>query len=344
MAIKGRKLKMISANPIIIASKRGILMKFFLTILLSLLLASCIPVPGPIPPTTTIPKSTAISTPIFGFTSTPLPTNTPFLASDPVLVGAGDIAHCASDGDEATASLLDAIPGTVFTTGDNVYRSGTPEEFANCYDPSWGRHKARTYPSPGNHDYGTAGAAGYYAYFGPMAGEPGKGYYSYDLGEWHIIVLNSNIPVEPGSPQDLWLREDLAAHPVACTLAYWHHPRFSSGSVHGSNRRMQPLWEALYQFGADVVLAGHEHNYERFAPQTPQGDADPSRGIRQFVVGTGGRSYYSFETPITNSEVSNGDAHGVLKLTLHSGAYSWEFIPVAGETFTDSGTAPCVTP
>jgi hypothetical protein len=277
-----------------------------------------------------------------GVTIFPGLTNTPLPGSDPILVGAGDIAHCGSDGDEATASLLDSIPGTVFTTGDNVYRSGTPEEFANCYDPSWGRHKNRTYPSPGNHDYGFPDAAGYFDYFGPAAGEAGKGYYSYNLGEWHIIVLNSNLSVDAGSPQEQWLRSDLAAHPVQCALAYWHHPRFSSGSLHGSNHRMQPLWQALYDFGADVVLGGHEHNYERFAPQDPQGNADPIRGIRQFVVGTGGRSYYSFGNPIANSEVRSGDAHGVLKLTLHPGSYSWAFIPVAGETFTDSGTATCV--
>jgi acid phosphatase type 7 len=267
-------------------------------------------------------------------------TSTP--VSDAVLVGAGDIADCSSQGDEATAALLDGISGTVFTTGDNVYPDGSVAEFANCYDPTWGRHKARTYPSPGNHDHHTADAAGYFDYFGSRAGEFGKGYYSYDLGAWHIIVLNSNISVEAGSPQEQWLRTDLAAHPVACTLAYWHHPRFSSGVVHGSNTSMHPLWQALYDYGADVVLAGHEHNYERFAPQDPQGVVDPTRGIRQFVVGSGGRSHYAFGNPIANSEVRNDNTYGVLKLTLHANSYSWEFIPEAGKTFTDSGTAPCV--
>jgi hypothetical protein len=262
--------------------------------------------------------------------------------NDPVFVGAGDIAACSSDGDEATASLLDTISGTIFTTGDNVYASGTAEEFANCYAPSWGRHKGRTRPSAGNHDYGTAGAAGYFGYFGSMAGEPGKGYYSYDLGAWHIIVLNSNISVETGSPQEGWLRADLAAHPVVCTLAYWHHPRFSSGTVHGSDASLQPLWQALYDSGADVVLVGHEHNYERFAPQDPSGLADPTRGIRQFVIGTGGRSHYPFGIPIANSEVRNSDTDGVLKLTLHPTSYTWEFIPEAGKSFRDSGDAACV--
>lgn len=312
-------------------------MKFLNIILIGLLLVGCTPAP--------IEATTSTSTPV-------VPTNIPTLTStvtplpepDPVLVGGGDIAHCKSEGDEITANLLDGIPGTVFTTGDNVYPDGAPEEFANCYDPTWGRHKERTYPSPGNHDYHTENAAGYFNYFGSRAGEPDKGYYSYDLGTWHVIVLNSNLSVKPSSPQDEWLREDLAAHPVTCTLAYWHHPRFSSGSVHGSNESMQPLWDALYEYGADVVLVGHEHNYERFAPQDPQGVADPARGIRQFVIGSGGRSHYEFGTPIANSEVRNSNTAGLLKLTLHSGSYSWEFIPEPGKIFTDSGNAPCVTP
>ena len=275
-------------------------------------------------------------------TETSTPSTTPPPVGDPVLVGAGDIARCNSNGDEATANLLDGIPGTVFTTGDNVYPDGTAAEFANCYDPTWGRHKARTYPSPGNHDYHTADAAGYFDYFGSAAGDPAKGFYSYDLGAWHIVVLNSNIPVDAGSPQEQWLRADLAAHPTACTAAYWHYPLFSSGVVHGSNAGMRPLWQALYDYGADIVLAGHEHNYERFAPQNPDGIADPTRGIRQFVVGSGGRSHYEFGPPIANSEVRNSDTYGVLKLALHSTGYDWEFIPQEGKTFTDSGSASCV--
>ena len=325
-------------------------MKFLHIILINLVLAGCMspteqttatPTPAASILTPT-PTSASSLTPTPSAAETSLPEGDP--NGDPVLVGSGDIAHCRSDGDEITASMLDDIPGTVFTTGDNVYRDGTAEEFANCYDPSWGRHKERTYPSPGNHDYHTADGAGYFDYFGSRAGEPGKGYYSYDLGEWHVIVLNSNLPVKAGSPQDQWLRENLAAHPVACTLAYWHHPRFSSGTVHGSNNSMQPLWDALYEYGADVVLVGHEHNYERFAPQDPQGISDPTRGIRQFVIGSGGRSHYVFGAPIANSEVRNGDTNGLLKLTLHSTSYSWEFIPEPGKTFTDSGDAPCMTP
>ncbi len=262
-----------------------------------------------------------------------------------VLVGAGDIASCTSTGDEATANLLDGIAGTVFTVGDNVYPNGTATEFANCYGPSWGRHKARTRPAPGNHDYNTTGAAGYYGYFGAAAGEPGKGYYSYELGAWHIVAINSNCAAVggcgAGSAQEQWLRQDLAAHPQACTLAYWHHPLFTSDSSHGNATSMRPIWQALYDHGADVVLAGHAHNYERFAPQDPNGVADPARGIRQFVVGTGGASLRRFGAIKPNSEVRNADTYGVLKLTLHPTSYQWEFVPEAGKIFTDSGSAAC---
>lgn len=265
--------------------------------------------------------------------------------STAVLVGAGDIASCVSDGDEATASLLDAIGGVVFTLGDNAYKSGTPIEFAACYDPSWGRHKSRTRPAPGNHDYLWPGASGYFDYFGDAAGDSAKGYYSYNLGSWHIIVLNSNCSkiggCGPGSPQERWLRADLAAHPATCTLAYWHHPRFSSGR-HGSNTTLEPFWQVLYEHHADVVMAGHDHVYERFAPQTPNGEPDPARGIRQFVVGTGGDRHYKFDGPaIANSEVRNDDTHGVLKLTLYPASYEWQFIPISGGKFTDSGTGRC---
>ena len=257
-----------------------------------------------------------------------------------VLVGAGDIADCGSSGAEATAALLDAIPGTVFTAGDNAYSSGTASEYANCYDPTWGRHKARTRPAPGNHEYNTSDAAPYYAYFGANAGPSGRGYYSYDLGDWHLISLNSNIDMSAGSAQELWLRADLAATTKTCVLAYWHHPRFSSGS-HGSSTESQPLWQALYDYNADVVVVGHDHNYQRFAPQTPSGAPDPVRGMREFVAGTGGRSHYSFSTPIANTEAYNTDTWGVLKLTLDAASYSWEFIPITGGTYRDSGTGAC---
>jgi len=265
---------------------------------------------------------------------------------DPVLVGAGDIASCSSSGDEATATLLDGIAGTVVTLGDNVYDNGTSTEYTNCYGPSWGRHKARTRPSPGNHEYNTTNATGYYGYFGSTAGDPTKGYYSYDLGNWHIVVLNSNlscavISCAAGSPQEQWLRGDLAANTKPCTLAYWHHPRFNSGASHGNDIDVAPFWDALYEFNADVILNGHEHVYERFAPQTPAAVADPVRGIRQFTVGTGGRSHYTFGAIQPNSEMRDGNTYGVLKLTLHANSYDWQFVPVAGSTFNDSGTGSC---
>ncbi len=269
----------------------------------------------------------------------------PAEGADPVLVGAGDIAECDNPGGEATARLLDRISGTVFTLGDNVYESGSPTEFHKCYEPSWGRHKTRMRPSPGNHDYGTPGARDYFAYFGPAAGDPSKGYYSYDLGTWHIVVINSNCSevggCDAGSPQVQWLRADLSAHRAPCTLAYWHHPRFSSGKWHGSSDEMKPIWQILYDADADVVLSAHEHNYERFAPQDPSGVADSVRGIRQFIVGTGGKSHFPLGRGIANSEVRDDKTFGVLKLTLHAGSYDWEFLPETGETFTDSGSASC---
>ena len=261
---------------------------------------------------------------------------------DPVLVGAGDIASCSSKGDEATAALLDAIPGTVFTAGDNAYESGTASEFANCYDPSWGRHKARTRPSPGNHEYKTSKASGYFDYFGAAAGDRTKGYYSYDVGSWHVVVLNSNCSAiggcGVGSPQETWLRNDLEKSTARCTVAYWHHPLFTSGQ-YSYNPSVKPLWDALHADGAELVVVGHDHLYERFAPQTPAGVADPN-GIRQITVGTGGKSLYLFTTIQPNSEARSRNSAGVLKLTLHATGYSWEFLPVAG-LFVDAGSGFC---
>jgi hypothetical protein len=261
------------------------------------------------------------------------------------LLAAGDIASCACDGDEQTAALLDTLPGTVLTLGDTVYDDGTADEFRRCYRPSWGRFRDRTYPAPGNHDYETAGAGGYFGFFGPRAGQPGKGWYSFDLGRWHLIALNSNCEVvggcQPGSEQERWLRADLAAHPARCTLAFWHHPRFSSGTTHGSDPAVGGLWTALYEAGADVVLVGHEHNYERFAPLDPLGRVDPARGVREFVVGTGGRSHYPFGSPLPGSEARNSDSFGLLELRLRPTGYTWRFVPVQGSSFQDSGTGRC---
>ena len=266
-------------------------------------------------------------------------------ASGPaVLAGAGDIADCSRVSQEGTARVLDGIVGQVATFGDGAYPDGSLADYMNCFDPSWGRHKARTRPATGNHEYNhgqSAGAPGYYAYWGAAAGDSGIGYYSYTLGTWHIVVINSSLDMSAGSTQERWLRADLAAHPATCTLAYWHHPRFSSGG-NGSTVETQPIWQALYDFGAEVVLNGHDHDYERFAPQTPTGALDNTNGIREFVVGTGGNSLYSFDIPpIANSQIRSNVNYGVIKLTLWPTSYDWQFIPVAGGTFTDAGSASC---
>lgn len=267
----------------------------------------------------------------------PTPPNpTPPFAGPEVFVGAGDIALCGGN-QEATARQLDGIGGTVFTLGDNAYPSGTRDEFRNCYEPSWGRHKGRTRPVPGNHDYGSLNAAPYYEYFGANAGPAGLGYYSFDLGAWHIVALNSNIATGAGSAQAAWLAADLAASGARCTLAMWHHPLFTSGP-NGNNGYMRELYRMLYDAGAEIVLVGHDHMYERFAPQGPDGQLDAARGMRQFVVGTGGVPLYDFRAPQPNSEVRIR-AHGVMKLTLFGDRYDWEFLPVSGAG--DSGTSAC---
>ena len=266
------------------------------------------------------------------------------------LVGAGDIATCKHlDGAEATGKLIDQIPGTVFAAGDLAYEKGSPTEFKNCYEPTWGKFRDRTKPALGNHEYDGPTADGYFQYWGAQAGPEGKGFYSYDLGRWHIVVLNTNCGKKgmggcgKGSPQETWLREDLAKHPDACILAYGHHALFSSGLLkeHALHPLMRPLWQDLYAAHADLILAGHEHSYERFAPQDPDGKPDPAHGIREIVAGTGGRSQdpLGFATP--NSEVREWKTYGVLKLTLAPGKYTWEFIPVAGSTFHDSGSGVC---
>jgi hypothetical protein len=275
-------------------------------------------------------------------TSTPL---TPATAPDPgdqVLVGAGDIASCWWMGDNHTGRLIDSIPGTDFTLGDNVYQDGSAEQYDKCYGPVWGNALGRTMPSAGNHDEKTDGGTPYYDYFGDHAGPRGKGYYSYDLGTWHIVVFNSNSKekISAESEQIAWIRRDLEQHPyTTCILAYGHHPRFSSGE-RGVEARMKPLWDLLYEKGADVVLSGHEQYYERFKPQTRDGEVDEARGLRLFVVGTGGAPFYAIRTIAPNSE-ARSRTHGVLKMTLHRDSYDWEFIPVRGEKFTDSGHGVC---
>ena len=265
--------------------------------------------------------------------------------TEPVtLVGVGDIASCSQNNDTATAKLLLRLPGTVFTLGDNVQGKGAWSELKNCYHPTWGKYKIRTQPSVGNHEYATAGAQPYFNYFGARAGAYGKGYYSYDRGSWHVVVLNSNCEKVGGcgrrSPQGRWLRNDLANDPSRCTLAYFHHPLYASGTGSDTSE-VRPFWTMLHHRGAEVILSGHAHRYERFRPITP-GGVPSEKGIRQFIVGTGGEpggKQYGPNDP--NMQVKNRNTPGVMKLTLRAGSYSWKFIPIAGKTFTDSGRDQC---
>jgi hypothetical protein len=267
-----------------------------------------------------------------------------------VLVGAGDIASCKNpEGARATAKLIEGIPGTVFAAGDLAYEKGSAAEFQNCYGPTWGEFKTRTRPTLGNHEYGEPAASGYFKYWGAQAGPAGKGYYSFDLGSWHIVALNTNCGAKDlggcgaGSPQEEWLRKDLAEHPESCVLAYGHHALFSSGvfKSHAIHPELKELWRDLYAAHTALVVVGHEHSYERFAPQDPDGKADPINGIREIVVGTGGRNHDPLGFAIANSEVRNTDTYGVIKLTLTPGHYTWQFIPEEGKTFTDSGSGEC---
>jgi acid phosphatase type 7 len=265
-----------------------------------------------------------------------------------VILAAGDIAACGADPQQsnaaATRNVLRTVPGVpVLTLGDNVYADGTPSEFATCFAPTWGVELPRLKPSPGNHDYNTLGATGYYDYFGRLAGASNRGYHSYDVGDWHIVSLNSNIDAATGSVQELWLRNDLANTSRKCTLAYWHHPVFTS-SPRGDNPKMADIWKTLYDFKTDIVLTGHEHNYERFAKQTQQGVL-ASDGIRQFIVGSGGVGHTAAVLPLKpNSEKFEALTYGVLKLTLKSNAYDWEFLPTVSGVVVDSGSANCNRP
>jgi hypothetical protein len=259
-----------------------------------------------------------------------------------VLAGAGDIGDCGNDGGrhaEATAKLLDKMPdATVFAAGDLAYFDGSAERFANCYEGRWGRHRSRTRPAPGNHEYVSSGANPYYSYFGAASGAFGFGFYSYDLGNWHIISLNSNIPDAPGSAQWQWLREDLNENNLhRCTLAYWHHPRFSSSMSGGGF--MADAWRLLYENGVDVVITAHDHGYERFAPLDGEGRRDPN-GIRQFVVGTGGAPPYMFQALKPGSE-THISTYGVIRLTLRESSYEWTFYQAEPEAALDTGGDRC---
>jgi acid phosphatase type 7 len=267
---------------------------------------------------------------------------------DAVLLAAGDIAECNHTGDEQTAQLIADHPdATVAALGDLAYDDGTPGEFKNCFGPSWGRFRDRIRPATGNHDHATKKAAGFRQYFGDRAGPADAFRYSYDLGKWHVVVLDSDCwrvgGCDADEPQVEWLRADLRAHPARCTLAYWHRPPFTSGR-YGDNketRRVRPMWQAAVQGGVDVVLAGHEHSYERFAPMDGAGRIDP-RGARLFIVGTGGGNLRRYRTPrLPATRVRNDDTWGVLRLTLREDGYDWKFLPIRGKSFTDSGSGAC---
>lgn len=264
-------------------------------------------------------------------------------SGDAVLIGAGDIADCGRDRGRATAALIEANPGTVFTAGDNAYDAGSAGQFRDCYDPGWGRFRDRTRPAPGNHDWGTKDLAGYLGYFGAAAGPNGTSWYSYDLGTWHVVMLDSNCSsvggCDPASEQGRWLADDLRANGTRCTVAIWHHPRFSSGT-HGNDPSVAPFWRALYDAGADLVINGHDHDYERFAPQDPDGNLDRERGVRQFVVGTGGAELRDFPTTQPNSQVRAAISTGVIRLVLMPTGYEWSFISTSG-AFSDSGKGTC---
>ena len=279
-------------------------------------------------------------------------TATPPPGGDATIVAAGDIAMCSDSGDEGTAALVDSLPGTVLPLGDLAYNDGSKADFDNCYAPTWGRFKDRSRPTTGNHEYVQKGAVPYFDYWGPVAGDRSKGWYSFDVGTWHLIALNSTCNsvggCGKGSPMEHWLKADLAGTRAHCILAYWHHPRFftparAPGIAHMDmiDRKMSAFWADLQAAGADVVLSGHRHVYERFARQDAKGNADPT-GMRQFVVGTGGGTHEHFEGPVApNSELRQQDTFGVLQLTLHPDSYDWKFTATAGDPFADSGSDRC---
>ncbi|MEV4641760.1 metallophosphoesterase [Actinoplanes sp. NPDC049548] len=328
------------------------------TALLVVTLAACsasAPTPAPSPSAGATPSSPTGSPPSSATSAVPPPAAGAMTTSaqaehaavaPAVLIGAGDIASCDSTGDTGTLALLQRFPGTVFTLGDNAYPDGSRTNFARCYGPTWGRVKARTRPVVGNHEYHSTGARPYFDYFGAAAGPRGRGYYSYEAGAWHVVVLNTVCSAVPGgcakgSPQERWLRADLAKSSAACTVAMVHHPLFTSAATHPPATETRPLVQALYDAGVELLMAGHNHVYERFAPQTPAGRRDDARGIREIVAGTGGAERYPFGRTAANSERRNNTTYGVVRLTLRPGWFRWDFLPVRGGSFTDTGTGRC---
>ena len=273
-------------------------------------------------------------------------------SGDPVVMAAGDIAcdptsayfnggngTAGSCRQKYTAKLL-AGANAVLDLGDNQYESGTLAQYLSSYDLSWGPYKPITYPAPGNHEYYTTGAPGYFAYFGDRAGPAGLGYYSFEIGAWHMISLDSSVSAAVGSPQYNWLQTDLQTHSNLCTAAYWHEPRYRAGNYTDLGK-VKPLWDLLYLYKADLVLNGHQHNYQRFAPMTPSGTIDRVNGIREIIAGTGGKGHQSVVTTDPRVEAANGTTFGVLAVTLHATSFDWKFLPEAGKTYTDSGTTAC---
>lgn len=261
------------------------------------------------------------------------------------IVAAGDIADCtrvgaAGSGAARTAALVEPTDAFVLTLGDNTYPDGAPGEFADCFEPTWGRFGARLRPAPGNHDYRTAGAAGYFEYFGDRAGPARRGYYAFSVGGWHVLSLNSHVDATAGSPQHRWLLQELAQSDALCTLAVWHHPVFSSGP-HGDDPRMRDALAALHAAGAEIVLVAHDHVYERLVPHDAAGAPDPVRGVRSFTVGTGGARLYRFRQPHPLSAARDASAHGLLRLQLRADGYRWEFVSVGGGAPRDNGEDAC---
>jgi hypothetical protein len=255
-----------------------------------------------------------------------------------VLLAAGDIGVCGSTAAVGTGQMLDMLEGTILAVGDMAYRHGTAQEFETCYDPVWGRHKARTRPSPGNHEYETSGAVPYFDYFGTQAGPSGLGYYSFRSGDWLVLSLNSNLPIGGATAQAQWIRSELTPNTSRCALAYFHHPLYSSGP-NGDNARLAGLWQMLYENGVDVIVSAHEHLYERYAPMSPDGQRNDARGIRQFIAGTGGAGLYTVTSAHPQSQIQIV-SHGILKLTLAAAGYNWEFLQPDGGR-ADSGSDVC---
>ena len=287
---------------------------------------------SPSPTTTTASATTSVPP---GTTTTTVPVIKPTVS----ISAAADVGWCGLRGADLTGQLLDTLPGPILLPGDVAYPDGREQDFANCYNPFWGRHKSRTFPVPGNHEYHATGAEPYFAYFGANAGPPGLGYYSMEIGSWLVVAVNSNIAIGDGSAQLAWLRTTLATTPVKCTLVFWHHPRFSSAQ-NGDNHSMAAAFRTLYEANVDVLIAGHDHVYERMAPVDPDGRPDVSRGIRQFTVGTGGAALYNFTSVKSASEV-RASVWGVLRMQLKADGYDFEFLPVQGESFRDAGSGQC---